>query len=547
MGLGVLEDRSGLHRVPGTVTLAEIEQSSGTTAIGRLKRGTGKDKDIILIPQPSNDPNDPLNWPQPKKITIVAIMVLGACLNAGAVGTMLNASFVILSAELNKSLSDTALLAGYTMVAAGAACPLASAFATKYGKRPVLLASSAACLIGSIIGSVGQNYDTLLAARIIQGFGLAAYESLTFLVVADLFYIHQRGPWVNMIAFSYTSVSNLSSVIAGPITFNLGWRYLFHILVALSGLQTLLVLFFCPETSYIRDPFFNRHLATTGSGEVDDAKISAVVEEIESLPANPSSPPPPNTFWQQMAIYTAVYSDENLLKLIFGPFLCLTNLIALWTVVMTGVMTSTFVAMSYVAAQLFSPPPYSLSVAAVGYLSTGPFLGGAIGFALVAKLTDPLIIWMSKKNNGVYEPEFRLLLVAFAFAATAGLFAYGTVAESQGDIYLIAFIWGLTLVGISFVIGPCSSYAIDAFRDMSNEVLVANAMFKNFLFFGYSYFINDWIADQGAADPFYIFGGISAALIISTVPVYMLGKRYRSVWYRYNIMEMFNVRPHAEV
>jgi len=28
-----------------------------------LKRGTGRYKDIILVPQPSDSPNDPLNWP----------------------------------------------------------------------------------------------------------------------------------------------------------------------------------------------------------------------------------------------------------------------------------------------------------------------------------------------------------------------------------------------------------------------------------------------------------------------------------------------------
>ena len=28
-----------------------------------LKYGTGRYSDIILIPQPSDSPNDPLNWP----------------------------------------------------------------------------------------------------------------------------------------------------------------------------------------------------------------------------------------------------------------------------------------------------------------------------------------------------------------------------------------------------------------------------------------------------------------------------------------------------
>jgi hypothetical protein len=48
-----------------------------------LKHGTGRNSDIVLSPQPSEDPNDPLNWPMWKKELIVAILCLGSMLNAG--------------------------------------------------------------------------------------------------------------------------------------------------------------------------------------------------------------------------------------------------------------------------------------------------------------------------------------------------------------------------------------------------------------------------------------------------------------------------------
>jgi hypothetical protein len=47
-----------------------------------LKHGTGRNAHIVLTPQPSEDPNDPLNWPMWKKEMIVAILCLGAMLNA---------------------------------------------------------------------------------------------------------------------------------------------------------------------------------------------------------------------------------------------------------------------------------------------------------------------------------------------------------------------------------------------------------------------------------------------------------------------------------
>mgnify|MGYP003624080342 CR=1 FL=1 len=49
--LGILEDKK-LPHVPATVILSEEQHITNEATVG-LKRGTGKDADIILIPQPS--------------------------------------------------------------------------------------------------------------------------------------------------------------------------------------------------------------------------------------------------------------------------------------------------------------------------------------------------------------------------------------------------------------------------------------------------------------------------------------------------------------
>lgn len=56
---GIQEDKHLAH-VPGTVILNEQDARSGSLTAG-LKHGTGKDSHIVLAPQPSEDPNDPLN------------------------------------------------------------------------------------------------------------------------------------------------------------------------------------------------------------------------------------------------------------------------------------------------------------------------------------------------------------------------------------------------------------------------------------------------------------------------------------------------------
>lgn len=79
MGLGVLEDNK-LPHVPGTVLLDEI--SANTQETVNLKHGTGKDEHIILAPQPSEDPNDPLNWSSFRKHLVLAILLYGSIVHA---------------------------------------------------------------------------------------------------------------------------------------------------------------------------------------------------------------------------------------------------------------------------------------------------------------------------------------------------------------------------------------------------------------------------------------------------------------------------------
>lgn len=77
MGFGVLEPKVEGH-VPGTVYLYDENQPRGRQDTSLLKHGTGKYAHVVLAPQPSDDPNDPLNWSSFEKHTILAILSFGA-------------------------------------------------------------------------------------------------------------------------------------------------------------------------------------------------------------------------------------------------------------------------------------------------------------------------------------------------------------------------------------------------------------------------------------------------------------------------------------
>ena len=444
MAFGILDDRI-LPHVPGTVHLED--QHATSAAAGAASSSLKHDGDIVLAPQPSDDPNDPLNWSFTKKNAIVGILLFGAFVMPACFGPLLSAGTVVISMDLQASIQEVTILSGYQLLIAGAWGPFVSALSRKYGKRPQFLFASLMGLVGTIICSASNSYYTLRAGRLVQGLSFPAYESLIFSTVADLFFVHQRGLYISFFGFALAAVSNLVGVICGPITDYLGWHYLFHILDALVGFQLILLFFFVPETAFERDNALE--IDQTVDDSIVEKPAQVHVERADGQERSTrASVPPKKNFVQSLAIWTGKHSNENLLPLTVAPLLVNLNLGALWMVVATGLLSSFYVSQSYVAAQIFSFPPYSLSAAGVGYLFVGPFIGALLGSIILALIMDPLILWCTKRNKGIYEPEFRLIPVVIGVFGGVGLVGYAAVVQAKQSLYLASFLWGLDLFGL---------------------------------------------------------------------------------------------------
>ncbi|KAI8657032.1 hypothetical protein LRP88_12345 [Fusarium phalaenopsidis] len=546
MGLGVLENTDG-HHVPGTVTL---DQSAADPSENheRLKRGSGKESHIVLVPQPADDPNDPLNWSNSKKMAVFAIILLGTAFVCVVPAPMLNAGIVQVATDLNRSFSDIAKLNGYMLLAVGAVSPFASAFARKYGKRPVFVLSSVIGLAGCLVAEFSKNYNTLVAGRLLQGFGASAYESLCTSVVTDIYFVHQRGVYVALVIFFLSSLSNGVSVLAGLITTRLGWPYNFHILLPFVALQTILVILFVPETTYNRSPVFNidRIGSNTDLDGAEEKRADADHVEIAQCKSSPGSTtsdlPWPKTFYQELALYNGRFTEKSLISMVLASIFIILNLIASYNIFVSGLIMAWFVAMSVLAGVMFAAPPWGFNAAAVGYVSAGPLVGGALATIFLGLVSDPLIKFMTRRNKGVYEPEFRLVLASVgAIFSVAGLVGFGHAIESQLSIYAISTIWGITLFGMSVAASVTMAYALDAQPAHAVEMFIMNITFKNFFFYGLTNFIVDWYVARGAAELFDTIAGITGFLMLLTVPMYVYGKRYRHHWGHHNLLVLLHL------
>ncbi|KAK2000468.1 major facilitator superfamily transporter [Colletotrichum falcatum] len=238
-----------------TTSTKRLSFSTTTTSTQRkLKYGTGKHSQTELSPQPTDDPDDPLNWPQWKKeLNLAALMM-----TVGLIGGMKTAYMSV------NSVLAMRFSVSYTAVASLTAVPLViSAFtgffglvaAKVWGKRPVYLASMFLVFIGSMwnMGS-GDNFGSCMGARVFQGLGWGAFDSLILGSIHDTYFEHERNSRIT--AFNILSVATtwgaplfggLASRNAQRFTVQFDIINVFLLVVAIP----LLVLG-APETAYNR-------------------------------------------------------------------------------------------------------------------------------------------------------------------------------------------------------------------------------------------------------------------------------------------------------
>lgn len=106
---------------------------------------------------------------------------------------------------------------------------------------------------GTVWCAASTSYDTLLGARIIQGVGSAVFEAVTFALVGDMYYVHQRGSRMAFFVVSQSGLLLLPSLIAGQIGEDMSWRWVFWFLAIFLAVGLLGLLLFGWETTYKRD------------------------------------------------------------------------------------------------------------------------------------------------------------------------------------------------------------------------------------------------------------------------------------------------------
>jgi hypothetical protein len=144
-------------------------------------------------------------------------------------------------------------------------------------------------------------------------------------------------------------------------------------------------------------------------------------------------------------------NQSRFLELSVTPILMLRHPAVLWSAAMWSVVFTWVIIQGAVADQIFRAPPYNMSTVAVGNLvGIAPMIGSALGTFFGGWACDAVSQAMATRNKGVFEPEFRLvIMLPFLITITAGTFGLG-LAIHHGLSNIICAVF---LALINFAVG----------------------------------------------------------------------------------------------
>lgn len=241
-------------------------------------------------------------------------------------------------------------------------------------------------------------------------------------------------------------------ILVGKITYTIGWDWSFYFVAIFCGVCLPLVIFFVPETAYRRSAYLNTDLASsedvrlqksTDGHELSPVEGNGQVSELgpaekgyagngngNAVNLAPGIDTPKKTYAQMLLPFSGRLSDESYWKLLLRPFPLFGHPAILWACLIQGTMIGWTVFIGVVLAAIFLGPPIFWDEVKTGYAYTGAFIGAVLGFLIAGGLADWSAKYMTRKNGGIYEPEFRIVLVIPQLIfGCAGLFGFGVSAS----------------------------------------------------------------------------------------------------------------------
>ncbi|OJJ48413.1 hypothetical protein ASPZODRAFT_61473 [Penicilliopsis zonata CBS 506.65] len=323
------------------------------------------------------------------------------------------------------------------------------------GRSPIYHVCNVLFVVFSIVCAVAPNMNTLIAFRFFAGFVGVAPITIGSGTIADIMPREKRGAAMAIWSLGPLLGPVIGPVVGGFIVEDKGWRWVFWVLVIVSGASTLLCFLVLRET--YAPIILEKKAAHLRKETGNDAYQSRLKPNI---PAG------------EMFRLSILRPTKMLL---FSPIV---TLLSLYVAVLYGLLYILFTTFTFVYEDQYR---FSSSMVGLAYLGSGA--GMLLGLFFVGRLSDQRIKKIMQSGHPV-KPEDRIpffFSIPGSLCVPVGLFLYGWGADKHLHWIVPEIGNAFTGFGMIIILMCINTYLVDAFTAHAASAIAANTVLRSLL------------------------------------------------------------------
>lgn len=427
----------------------------------------------------------------------------------GSIFSVIQASYPGQEAKTNDLMTYPTLFMGIGNL-------IAMPWAFTIGRRPVFLASMVLLIAAAVWCQCSTSLASHIAGRNIMSLAAGQSEALSPMIIQEIHFLHERGRKIAWFIFIQNIASGVFFVVSTYMVSAWGWRWWYGFFSVMNAVILVLSVIFVTESHFERSEEAMR-------GEVASKDPDAPAENIEQYPPRR---------WRDdlkpMVLRPCLRDIPIFYKHVLQG-LCVPT--TLWLLLLNGANLGTYVFEASTFSSILMAPPYNFSFDALGYVQAGQIVDCLVFLPLLGYGGDLIIRTLSRRNNGLYKPEYRLLVIAIpAIVGVICGIIYGEAASNPDKWSVASIVVGYNASYFAFlganIVGI--TYAVDSFPFRAAPFLVVICAGRGFISFGLSYATLPAVATLGYAKTMIVEEVICAAFALLAIPMYFFGPRIRA-------------------
>ncbi|KAF5653289.1 hypothetical protein F25303_2461 [Fusarium sp. NRRL 25303] len=489
--------------------------------------------EIILVPTPSKDPNDPLNWSKRRKawnFTLV-LAVTVAFFSAIVMQMVLWQQMIV-----DMHVTYDQLNYGVAFNSAGLALGsfLFIPLARKYGSRPCYILSTGLMAAVSWWSGRMETVGEMYVTNFLSGLAASINETISEITIADLFFVHQRGTANGFYIMAVMVGQFVCPCIVGVQAAAQDWRWTYYTTGIVLTVLFLLFIFFFEETKFIPVTIGEtRNTSSQGTSTIKNSKDESAQGDIQDSDLNSETHPPRFTYKERMRFITR--TDEPLWRNYLVPLKMFLFPHVLFSALQVASCVAFLILLTSSISMIFSAPPYNFNTAGVGLMSLGPFVGNFLGSVYGGVLGDWVVVKLAKRNKGIFEPEMRLYILLLPALLMGGGLVFFGISADKGWHWIYPSIGGAMFgFGMASMIDVSCTIIIDIYQTLTAEAFISVTFIRNIPSIGVPFGVVGWISSIGISKLFIISGCVATAVCLLFIPCSIWGRHVRkSIWQMY--------------